>query len=631
MCGIVGLVGPQDPEWVVQMNRVLAHRGPDDQGLYEDASVPLALAMRRLSIVDLEEGRQPMIDQQRQRVVVFNGEIFNAPRLRRDLQERGYSFFTRNSDTEVLLYLYDLYGPEMVQHLNGMFAFVLYDRPGRRLLGARDQAGIKPLYWCESQGRFAFASEIKSLLTLPFLKRQLNRQSLHHYLTLQYIPAPESIFAGISKLPAGHRFLYRLGDRSLTVERYWQPPVYNSKDGLGSMPRGEVVRETRRLLRETVRDWLMSDVSVGCSLSGGLDSSTVVGLMAELGIRPIRTYTLGFAESQAQALDERHLARQVAQRFQTDHREILIRAESLLDDLELMVWHLDEPYAGGLPSWFVFREMSREVKVAMTGTGGDELWGNYGLWQIYCPVSRYWTKELCRRIISGGWKNLVRYPHGTLYHGYFGEQDKKFLWADGPAQKWESTPALRERLWRQAHTWDPRNAVPYIDFQMQLPEEFLLMTDRFSMAWSLEARTPLLDQRLVEFMLRLPPGVRTHPWDLKKLLKDAVRDLLPAEVLGATKSGFVLPVGHWLRGRLRPLVEETLGPGFLVRQGLFSPGIYKRYVVPHLQGQRDNSWQVWTLLMFQLWWLKHAEGFGVDQGTAGWPLWSPQTGKAAAS
>jgi asparagine synthase (glutamine-hydrolysing) len=349
----------------------------------------------------------------------------------------------------------------------------------------------------------------------------------------------------------------------------------------------------------------MSDVPVGCSLSGGLDSSTVVGLMAEQGIRPIRTYTLGFAETQAQALDERALARQVARRFQTDHQEIVIQAESLLDDLEQMVWHLDEPYGGGLPSWFVFREMSREVKVAMTGSGGDELWGNYGLWRIYCPFSGYWAQEMGRRIRSSGWKNFIHYPHGALYHGYFGEQDKKLLWADSPAQRWESTPALRERLWRQAHTWDPRNAVPFIDFQMQLPEEFLLMTDRFSMAWSLEARTPLLDPRLVEFMLRLPPGVRTHPRDLKKLLKEAVADLLPPELLGAGKSGFVLPVGHWLRGRLRPMVEKTLGPSYLKQQGLFSPKIYDRYVLPHMRGQRDYDWQIWTLLMFQLWWAKY--------------------------
>lgn len=614
------------------MNQVQQHRGPDDQGVYHDPHNQVSLAMRRLSIVALADGHQPMVDRDRRRIIVFNGEIFNAPALRRDLEAEGYGFFTDHSDTEVLLYLYDRYGRDMVRHLNGMFSFVIYDQPGGCLFGARDHTGIKPLYWLQQQGRLAFASEIKSLLALPFVEHRLDFKSAHHYFTLQFIPPPRSIFAGIAKLPPGHHFSYRIKSQSLEVARYWAPPVFHGLEPGETPDRAKVVEQLRRLLLTVVRDWLMSDVPVGCSLSGGLDSSAVVALMAELGINPIRTWTLGFEEAQAQDLDERRLARLVAKQYHTDHHEITVRGESLLDDLEQMVWHLDEPYAGGLPSWFVFREMSREVKVAMTGSGGDELFGNYGKWQVFRPRSLYWLKTLLKRIQSNGWRNFWDYPHGTLYHGYFGELEKRFLRPVNSDKTVNGTPAFLERLWQEAGTRDPKSAVAYIDLQLQLPEEFLLMTDRFSMAWSLEARTPLLDHRLIEFVLRLPPEVRTYPRDLKKLFKEAVGALLPAELLLAKKSGFVLPVGHWLRGRLRPLVEETLRPEFLAVQGLFSSGIYEKYVAPHLQGRRDNSWQVWTLLMFQLWWLQHGEGMrGQGSVPAVRPSLPPGPGEALAS
>lgn len=593
MCGIVGIVGQQDSQWVLEMNRLQAHRGPDDQGVFREGEV--ALAMRRLSIVDLHEGHQPMIDAERGRVVVFNGEIFNAPALRRQLEGDGYRFQTRNSDTEVLLYLYDKYEDAMVGHLNGMFAFVILDRRGRRLFGARDRVGIKPLYYALRNRTFAFASELKSLLAMPGMSDGIDRQSLHHYLTFQFVPPPRSIYAQVSKLPAGHCFHFDLDHHRLEISRYWHPPHPQA-----DADRTDVAPALRAHLEQAVDDWLLSDVPVGCSLSGGIDSSAVVGLMAARGAKPVKTWTLGFEEDHAQALDERQLARRVAQRWGCEHHEVLIKANDVLRDLDKMVWHLDEPYAGGLPSWYIFREMSRHVKVAMTGTGGDELFGNYGKWRIYRPPTLGILKTALLRAWGQGAISL-RHPRGALYHGYFGEREKRKIW-NADAAGMEASPALIERLWRASGCKDARDAVPAIDMQLQLPEEFLLMTDRFSMAWSLEARTPLLDHRLIEFVLGLPPARRTQPGNLKRIFKDAVKDLLPPELLGAAKKGFVLPVDEWLRTDLRERVEYLLGRHYLQQQGLFDPRLYARYVVPHMRRARDFSWQVWTLFMFQLWW-----------------------------
>ena len=600
MCGIVGLIGPQENDWLTRMNRVQKHRGPDDSGEFRDPASLVSLAMSRLSIVDLTEGHQPMIDQTRDRVVVFNGEIFNAPSLRADLEQQGYRFFTKNSDTECLLYLFDRYGSRMVDHLNGMFAFVIFDRRSGRIFGARDHCGIKPFYWYHGKGRLAFASEIKSLLALPFVPVEVDPQSVHHYLTFQFTPPPRTAFHQINKLPAGHFFSYEVASGKLHLERYWRPPTASSQPL--PTPIAEPAKEVRRLLEDSVQRWLMSDVPIGCSLSGGLDSTAVVGLMASLGIDPISTWTLGFDDAEARDLDERDLARSVARRYGTKHHEIVVRSETLLDDLDKMVNHLDEPYAGGLPSWFVFREMSKEVKVAMTGSGGDELFGNYGKWRAFSPYTPGLMSQAYRRIMSHGWREWWFHPHGTLYHGYFGEIEKNNLWAPGISDRFRSSPALIEDLWRETRSTDPREAVPAIDFQLQLPEEFLLMTDRFSMAWSIEARTPFLDRQLVDFVLRLPPDIRTSPRNLKVLFREAISDLLPPELLQARKRGFVLPTGKWLQGRLRPLVEELLGPAMLKKQGLFSERVYHEIVLPHLNSTRNNDWQVWTLFMFQLWW-----------------------------
>lgn len=605
MCGIAGFVGAGHATAVTAINGALRHRGPDDEGTFHNPEVELSLAMRRLAIVDLAHGHQPMATGDGDRVIVFNGEIFNAPELRAELVAEGYRFQTDHSDTEVVLQLYSRDGERCVERLNGMFAFALYDRRLRRLLLARDSLGIKPLFWWRQGRAFAFASELKGLLTLPCVSRDIDTDSLGYYLSLQYTPPDRSIYAAVHKLPAGHTLSLDLDRLEPTLASYWSAPLPNT-DPYPSPQ--SVTTELRRRLETAVSAWTMSDVDVGVSLSGGIDSAAIVGLLASRG-QGLRTWTLGFEGKYAGEgdLDERRLARLVAERWGTHHQEIVMRPEALLDDLEAMVDTLDEPYGGGLPSWYVFREMGREVKVALTGTGGDELFGNYGKWRRMQFPRLGWATRRVRSLQAHGAGECLAHPHGSLFKVQFGERNKRALLRGATGV---SVPEQLEALWRRGGCRDPRQAVAFVDLRTQLPEEFLMMTDRFSMRWSVEARTPFLDRDLVDYVLRLPPSLRNPPGASKATLITAVRDLLPDAIVAGRKRGFVLPVAAWLRAELRPLLDHYFAPRFLERQGVFRTDLHARFVRPHLAGRVGHAEQLWTLLMFQLWWDRHAGATG---------------------
>ncbi len=652
MCGIVGLVGPDSAPYISPMNDLIRHRGPDDSGVFQDPQADVWLAMQRLSIIDLASGHQPLSNEDGTIWIVFNGEIYNAPELRLRLEEQGHRFATKNADTEVLVHLYEEKGPNLVHDLNGMFALVIYDKRRGQLFAARDRLGIKPLYYYQQGGRFAFASELKSLLTLPFIDRQIDLQSLFHYLTLMYIPGEQSIIKGIRRLPPGHSLVYDLKTQQLTLQEYWQ--LGFNLEHHSEAEWGEVLRAE---LRAAVGRWTLSDVPIACSLSGGLDSSTIVGLLAELGYPQISTYSLGFVEEAEQGWSELDLARQVAQRWGTDHHEIFLKAEELLEDLMSMVWHLDEPYGGGLPSWYIFREMSKDVKVALTGTGGDELFGNYGKFRHYetrAPVMaalslRRWSRRGADRLarlakplialtdhlpaayrwvgrdrqVSRLLKGLKE-PFGRFYYAnmlYLSDETKRREVFQDEGQVLEDTAAYLQQLYDRINPPDLRNGLAAVDFRTQLPEEFLFMTDRFSMAHSLEARVPFLDHLLVEKVFAIPPSMRTRGDDLKYLFKKAVGDLLPPDLLAAPKRGFVLPIELWLRTKLRPLVERLLNPERLRTQGIFRPEFYERLVKPCLNSRATDHWQVspvWAALMFQLWHVVYIEQPGAEPPKYSW-------------
>jgi len=612
MCGIVGLAGDWPAGVLSRLNAAVVHRGPDDAGEYEDREARVALAMRRLSILDLEGGHQPMATEDEQVWIVYNGEIFNAPDLRRELEQRGHRFRTSHSDTECLLRLYEDRGPAMVDALDGMFAFVVYDRRQRLLFGARDPFGIKPLYYSRTPGRLAFASEIKALLALPGFRRDIDAQSLSHYLSLRYVPGPGSIFRDVARLPAGHTFRYDLTGGAFAVERYWHPRFAPPAAGSAREDRERVRVE----LRDAVRRWMLSDVPVACSLSGGLDSSAIVGLLGEMGHSRIKTYSLGFRGEGEEEWSELPLARQVAQKWGTDHHELVLTPDELLDELVPMVWSLDEPYGGGLPSWYVFRMMSRDVKVGLTGTGGDELFGGYGKWRAYergqPGYRRSWREWL-------GGERAPSFAHPSeSYFLYMSDAEKRDYVLAGSVNGLTGTTAWIGALMDQAEAGAARDGFTAVDLQAQLPEEFLLMTDRFSMAHSLEARVPFLDRRFVESMLAIPSSRRTSRGDLKGLLREAVADLLPPALVRAPKRGFVLPDAMWLRGTLRPLVERLLAPERLSRQGLFRPEVYARFVEPHLSGRENRAGQVWTLLLFQVWHALFIEAAATERPSITW-------------
>lgn len=541
------------------MNGAIIHRGPDDQGVYQSPDLSVSLAMRRLSILDLAGGHQPMSDGSGQIWIVFNGEIFNAPELRSRLEQQGHRFRTKNSDTEVLLHLYKEKGPSCLSELNGMFAFVIHDRRKNLVFGARDRMGIKPLYYWHSGGRFACASELKALLQLPFISRDINLQSLFHYMTLLYVPDQTSIIQGVLRLPPGHSFIFDLERHTLQLDRYWHP-TFSTADDRSEDEWAEILRAQ---LRSAVKRWTLSDVDIACSLSGGLDSSAIVGLLAEFGNQKIKTYSLGFVGEREQSWNETDLAKQVARRWGTEHHEHFLEPQDLLKDLLTMVWHLDEPYGGGLPSWYVFREMSKDVKVALTGTGGDELFGNYGKFRAYeedsviraavsfrgrhqagadvlarlaasvagltehIPSSCPWIGK--GRLFSK-LPHLLGEPFGHHYYAnfvYLSDEQKResvFHITNGAVQ---DTASYLQQLYDSSRSPDLRNGLVAVDFRTQLAEEFLFMTDRFSMAHSIEARVPFLDHLLVETVFSIPSSKRTKSMDLKYLFKRAVGDLFP--------------------------------------------------------------------------------------------------------
>jgi asparagine synthase (glutamine-hydrolysing) len=601
MCGIVGLTGRRDEALLAAMNERQRHRGPDDAGQYFDEYDGVSLAMRRLSIVDVAGGHQPMMSADGALCLVFNGEIMNAPQLRRRLEAEGARFVTDHSDTEVLLHLYARDGERMLESLNGMFAFVIHDRRRRRLFAARDHFGIKPFYYSFDGRRFAFASELKSLTLLPGFDSGLCPEALSHYLSFQCVPSPLTIYRGARKLPAAHSLVLDLERHTLNVGRYWRPPDGRVADKAPDAH--ELAELVRGGLEAAVGRWMLSDVPVACSLSGGIDSSLIVGFMAGLATAPLPTYSLGFDD--APDLDERALARLVARRWNADHHEIVLRSDELLGDLDQMLDAVDEPYAGGLPAWFVFRGMAGVVKVCMTGTGGDELFGNYGKWRAYESSWRALRVASGRARRNIGWlRDHHHYPIGSRYSMYFTDADKRLMLAPGLLNGAAVSERLVESLWSEARPQTARDGVRLVDLQIQLPDEFLHMTDRFSMAHSIEARPPFLDRTFAEQLMAIPAHLRIGRTRLKQVLIDATRDLLPAELCAAPKKGFVLPIAAWLRGRLRPQVEKYLGAPYLRHQGIFRENITERLVRPHLTGRADLSWQVWTLLMFQLWYAR---------------------------
>lgn len=600
MCGIIGCVSNNrlDRSLVDKLQVVQFHRGPDGLGQFFEKVSEFQwvnFLHQRLSIIDLSDGIQPMSDIHCKLTIVFNGEIFNHLELRKNLILKGHIFKTDHSDTEVILNMYREYGEDMLSKLNGMFSFVIYDKDRGLLFGARDRSGIKPLYYSQDAYGFYFSSEIKSLLLFG-LDKKIDIQSLSNYLSFQFVPSPKTIYQGISKLQPAHYFIYNISEKKFTTHEYWNIKFKHDKIS-HSILKKSILTE----LEDSVKMWSESDVEVGASLSGGLDSSAIVALYSKNSSRRIKTFSLGFA-SESNELDESAHARLVSNMYDTEHYEFILDASTLSNDIDLMVYHLDEPYGGGLPSWYIYKMMKGNVKVALTGTGGDELFGNYNKSLIYQNGFLNKILNFCR--VGKGYyldafKNFHQAPNGFFYHHYMHGFEVQNLLLDS---NFSSPEIFLEKLICETTEVDFRNIVPYVDMKMQLPEEFLHVTDRFSMAHSIEARVPFLNPNMIDLVMSIPPGQRMNYNDPKKLLRESIAHLLPHQILRTPKKGFTIPQDKWINSVLKDRFDYLLGCDYISKQGLFKFDNIKNMLNHKIF---NKNMKIWTLFMFQLWYDKN--------------------------
>jgi asparagine synthase (glutamine-hydrolysing) len=610
MCGIAGIVRwdhrPVTTVEIGQMCQAMRHRGPDDEGVYVHDGV--GLGMRRLSILDLPGGRQPIANEDESVHIVFNGEIYNYRELRRGLERSGHRFRTAG-DTETIIHLYEEHGARCVELLRGMFAFAIWDARRRMLLLARDRLGIKPLYYLERGNELIFASEVKPILSLPLVERRLNWSALNHLFAFMSTSPTSSIIDGVQKLEPA-RVAWSRNGSALRIERYWDVE-FTPNERLGE---AELVEQLRHRLDDAVRAHEVSDVPVGAFLSGGIDSSIVVATMARHASRLVKTFSVGFAE---QTFNELGYARTVAQAIGTDHHELVVSPDiaSLVDEL---TWHLDEPFgdASAIPTYLVSRLAASEVKVVLTGDGGDELFAGYDKYVVEArerpfdrvPAPIRFLAGAVGRALPGGAPGRRFLRHFALQgaHRYldastlFAADDRRRLFH--PEAVARMVGCYPDAAWLDSLTRDRDwiSAVQYSDLNTYLPLDVLTKVDRMTMAHSLEARPPLLDHLLVEFAATVPSHWRLRRGTTKYLLKQAARGLLPDAVIDRPKQGFAVPLNRWLRGPLAPMAREILTARACRERGIFSQPYVERLLRWQARG-RDLGLQIWTMLSLELW------------------------------
>jgi asparagine synthase (glutamine-hydrolysing) len=620
MCGICGVVHSQtdrliDEGILRQMNEVIRHRGPDDDGYFINSQA--GLGMRRLSIIDLVTGDQPVTNEDETIWLVFNGEIYNYKSLHVDLVAKGHRFATK-SDTEVIVHAYEEFGDRCPEYFNGMFAFALWDVTRRRLLLARDHVGIKPLYYWVGKDQIVFGSELKSVITHPSVPREIDLWALDQFLTLEYIPTPRTIFKGINKLPAGHRLIYEQGQAQ--IEQYWDIP-----ERATPTDEGTIIEVLTGLIDDSVKMQLMSDVPLGAFLSGGIDSSTVVASMSRSSNLPVRTFSIGFDDA---TYNELPYARAVASRYKTQHTEEILEPD-IADLAERLVRHLDEPFGDFsiFPTYLVSEVARREVKVVLSGDGGDELFGGYDTYvaQDMDRYYRYLPSTFRRSIFPAlmaqipprpAKKGLInktkRFVEGaalpsswqhTRWMMFMTQEDKLALYQpevlaslDGQ----DSAAVLEDHFSRIARR-DGLAQQQYVDIKTYLVDDILTKVDRMSMAVSLETRVPLLDYRIVEFAVNLPPQTKLYRGQTKRILKQAMEDRLPYDVLHKPKQGFSIPLKNWLRGPLKPLMMDLLSYERVNGRGYFNAECVSEWVTEHINGTMNHSHRLWALMVFELW------------------------------
>ena len=623
MCGICGFCftdqRPVDLDILKKMARTLQHRGPDDEGYYTEAGI--ALGHRRLSIIDLDTGQQPIHNEDKTVYVIFNGEIYNFPEIKSELEEKGHKFYTK-SDTEVLVHLYEESGERFLERLNGMFAFAIWDSMKEKLFLARDRIGIKPLYYAYNGKDIAFASEPKALLKLPWIEGRLDPQSLSHYLSYDFIPAPYCIYEDIRKVPPGHKVIYQNGD--LRCECYWDLDLSDRVGG--GMNEEEICDLIWGEFCRGVKMRLISDVPLGVLLSGGIDSTSVLAALRHEGVNDVKTFSIGFEDP---SFDESKYFRRAATFFETDHHEEVLAPQKLIEIIPAVASILDEPLADAsiMPTYLLSRFTKGYVKVALGGDGGDELFAGYPTYQAFL-LSRYYEKlprgmqsfvEAVVTKLPVSFDNMsfdfrakkfitgIAYPpmeRNYIWLGTFSPDMKKRLVTNRIGEEWgdfNSFHVLHDYLNGKVFSSELGKLL-YLDTKLYLQEGVLAKVDRASMAHGLEVRIPFLDHRFVELVTGLPERLKLKGFTTKYIWKKAIKDRIPNEIKKRGKKGFGIPIAKWLCGELKGLMLEMLSEERLKRQGIFNPSVVQRLVADHLARRVDNRKKLWNLIIFQLWW-----------------------------
>ena len=622
MCGICGWIGDSDEETIKEMMGALSHRGPDDEGTYF-SSHQIGLGHRRLSIIDLETGRQPIHNEDESIWIVFNGEVYNFLELRDELEKKGHRFYT-HSDTEVIVHLYEDLGEDCVRKLNGMFAFAIWDERGERLLLVRDRIGIKPLHYALIDSQFIFASEIKALLKHPAIKREIDFVSLSKYLTFEYVPAPNTIFRGIKKLLPGHILIWEKG--KVSISQYWNPSFTTHHSPLTTH---QYIERLLDLLEASVKRRLISNVPLGAFLSGGIDSSSIVSFMSELIPGKVKTFCIGFED---QSFDESDYANRVARYFGTDHHQEILSPKRLLDLIPEIVEVLDEPFgdASIIPTYLLSEFTRRYVKVSLSGDGGDELFAGYPTYQAHRVAGVY---EKLPELIQKGIARIVgKFPVSTsnisldfkakrfisgiryspeirnfIWLGSFNPEEKQRLFLAEVNDQIAGEDLFRE-VREQLGGCDADNLLEKIlclDMRFYLQDNMLVKIDRASMANSLESRVPFLDHTLIEFITALPANLKLKGFTTKYILKKAMGDKLPKGIANRSKKGFGIPVARWVKKELKGLVLDMFNEKRIQREGFFDHRFINDLLKDHFEGRRDNRKLIWTLLVFELWHQKY--------------------------
>lgn len=618
MCGICGFTGKPDNAVLKKMTDSIVHRGSDDEGLYSDGKINMGI--RRLSIIDIATGKQPIHNEDGNIWTVFNGEIYNFQEIREYLSQRGHKFYTDHSDTETIVHLYEEYGEDFAHKINGMFAISLWDKKNEKLFLIRDRMGVKPLFYTQAGNNLIFGSEIKAILSHPAYRKKINYEGIYHYFTFKNIPAPLTAFEGIYSLLPGEMLIYSKGN--ISKKRWWKIK-FDENRGYDEL---YVKDKIRTLLEDAVKIRMISDVPFGAYLSGGVDSSSVVALMTRFSDKPVMTFSLGYEDELKNKEADLYYARKVSQTYKTEHYEYIMSYRELIDDIGNIIEAFDQPFSGTISTYFLTKLISRHVKVALSGDGADELFGSYLSHRTAQPMHHF--ARLQNKLKAGTITDDER--------NFFAPCDIKFLQdlynkSEGDEAKWRYNLYLfsdieKERLLTESFKTGsngvesfslvkdnfsaltaegPLNRILEMEWNTQFPDQVLAFVDFLSMAHSVEIRSPFLDYRLVEFVATIPEDMKIKNGNVKDILKKTVEPLLPEGITRRPKEGFVLPVFDWMAGQLKNYTINTLSKKNLKKHGLLNVNAVQDIMQDYYSGNNRNAGKVWNLMMFQVWWERY--------------------------